>query len=418
MKDEPAIAPVAASRCLRQVAVVVYALVVACRPGSSADADGSGPVALESSEVQVIGTSEALANVRDLEVLSDGTVWVLNSVEPFFVGFGPEGDVLAEHGQAGGGPEEFGLPSAFVTGGVEGEAWVFDPRRHVLIEVSDLGVGRSEMALPHASIPPGSVRGGMDVMSNVVRTAALGDEIVLPRSSVSMEDGVHAYRLGLLGADLVALDIGSRDTREIVALGDVLSDPSGGFRPTQGGFPLWYRLWAVCGADAIRVYDRGRNQMRGFSPSGAELEPIPLPPPAFTEATPRQFVLAFFDIVAAETAGAVGVRPTAEDSVRIVNQALQEIDGEPAELAAYLPRYVDFRCSDDATLWLRPFDVEIGRGGLVWLRITANGAVREVRFPDRFDPYRFTSERIWGVQRDALDVASVAWIEDPGPGGA
>jgi len=26
--------------------------------------------------------------------------------------------------------------------------------------------------------------------------------------------------------------------------------------------------------------------------------------------------------------------------------------------------------------------------------------------PDRFDPHRFTSERIWGVLRDEFDVAS------------
>lgn len=34
--------------------------------------------------------------------------------------------------------------------------------------------------------------------------------------------------------------------------------------------------------------------------------------------------------------------------------------------------------------------------------------------PERFDPYRFTGDRIWGVLRDELDVASVAWIETPG----
>ena len=37
----------------------------------------------------------------------------------------------------------------------------------------------------------------------------------------------------------------------------------------------------------------------------------------------------------------------------------------------------------------------------------------EVHFPDRFDPYRFTPERIWGVQRGELDVATVAWVSTP-----
>ena len=53
------------------------------------------------------------------------------------------------------------------------------------------------------------------------------------------------------------------------------------------------------------------------------------------------------------------------------------------------------------------------RGGPAWLRIAPDGETREVRFPERFDPYRFTSGRIWGVLRDELDVASVAWVEDP-----
>jgi hypothetical protein len=36
-----------------------------------------------------------------------------------------------------------------------------------------------------------------------------------------------------------------------------------------------------------------------------------------------------------------------------------------------------------------------------------------VRFPERFDALRFTSDRVWGVLRNELDVASVAWIEWP-----
>jgi hypothetical protein len=61
----------------------------------------------------------------------------------------------------------------------------------------------------------------------------------------------------------------------------------------------------------------------------------------------------------------------------------------------------------DATLRSRHGRSE---GGGAWLRIMPDGAAEETHFPDRFDPYRFTAERIWGVQRDALDVASVAWM--------
>ncbi len=64
---------------------------------------------------------------------------------------------------------------------------------------------------------------------------------------------------------------------------------------------------------------------------------------------------------------------------------------------------------------MRPLDLETGGlgGGPIWLQIFRDGSVRNVRFPDRFDPYRFTTERVWGVQRDRLDVRSVAWISVP-----
>jgi hypothetical protein len=58
-------------------------------------------------------------------------------------------------------------------------------------------------------------------------------------------------------------------------------------------------------------------------------------------------------------------------------------------------------------------DLEVGglRGGPNRLRITSDHEVREVRFPDLFDQFRFTADRVWGVQRDPIDVASVAWID-------
>ncbi|MFW6085310.1 MAG: hypothetical protein ACODAA_08860, partial [Gemmatimonadota bacterium] len=52
-------------------------------------------------------------------------------------------------------------------------------------------------------------------------------------------------------------------------------------------------------------------------------------------------------------------------------------------------------------------------GGPAWLRITPDGDVHEIRLPGRFDALRFTRDRIWGVQRDTLNVASLAWIGLP-----
>jgi hypothetical protein len=255
------------------------------------------------------------------------------------------------------------------------------------------------------------------MMSPGVRTERLGNDVVIPRTSMrTWEDaGIYAYRLALLAADLVALDIESGGAGEVVALGDVLSDPAAGFELTEGAFPLWYRLWAVCGDDALRVYDRGLNRIRGFTADGVELTPVALPPVPFSEVTRRQFARAVFPLVAAEAAGRVGARLSAADSAQLLNDMLQRISGTPEQLANYLPRYVDLRCSDDGTLWAQPFDLDLGGGGAAWLRIVPDGATHEVLLPPSFDAYRFTDGRIWGVQRDELDVASVAWVEVPPP---
>lgn len=393
---------------------IVAALTVLAVVGCESDTrlGDAGPVTLAAADVHVLGTSTAIAEVRDLAALPDGSTWVLNSVPPFFVGFDGEGELIDAYGSAGGGPEEFRMPAGFLEGNLDGQAWVFDFLRHAFVRISEPGGERTEIDLPRQEIPAGTVRGGMSLLSNTVRTARLGHEIVIPWSTGTMSEGVAAYHLSLMKAHLAALDPGTGSVRQIVSLGDALEDPSDDFTALDGGFPLWYRLWGVCG-DRVRVYDRVRNQLRGFTASGDEVDAVELPPPPFTGVTPHQFALAVFPLRQAEVTGAVGERMSEADSVRLLNRMAQGFTASPSELAAYLPLYVDFRCSSDGTMWLQPLDPDIGalKGARTWLRLTPDGDVRRVQFPERFDPMRFSPDRIWGIQRDELDVASVAWID-------
>ena len=377
--------------------------------------EDTGPVTLPASDVHIVGTSQAIGAVQDLEVLPDTSVWVFNSVSPFFIGFDTQGHVIGQYGTRGGGPQEFRMPAGLLTGGFDGEAWALDFARHEFIRVSEPDSAWAELPLPRADIPPGGVRGGMNVMNNTVRTARLGRELIVPWTPATPRSGVEAYRMALLGAKLAAFDPRTDVVRTLVDLGTTLDDPTAGFEATDGGFPLWYRLWAVCG-DELRVYDRTRNQLRGFTGSGEEIAPVDLPPVQLTEVTPMEFARAVFPLRQAEVTGAVGKRLTAEDSVRVVHELASRLKGSPQQLAAYLPRYVDFRCSSDKTTWLQPIDLSIGalEGGRRWLRIEADGTVRAFDLPERFDAMRFAPDRIWGVQRDELDVASVAWISLPG----
>lgn len=400
-------------RCLT-TALTCFALS-AC--GAAPEGEARATV-LRESDLHVMGTSDSIALVEDLAVLPDGSVWVQNSVEPFFIGFGPKGDLLAAHGRRGGGPNESGSPVGFVVGGVDGEAWIFDRRRHVLTRISTPDV-RAEIPLPHDAIPPGSVMTGMSLLGSTIRLATLNDDIVLPRRSGTGEISATAFWTTIWNADLVALDPETGSVRTVLSLREAMGDLTSYFQTLNGGFPpfpLWYRLWAVCD-DEIRLYDFVRDELRGFTAAGVELQPIPVPPP-FTEATPRQFARAVFDLAVVERAGAVTpgmAEMSAADSAEIVNGFVERLEGTPEQLGGLLPKFVDFRCADDGTMWLRPLDLERGglQGGQGWLRIS-EGKIREIRFPARFDPYRFTSGRAWGVLRDELDIAAVAWIPVPG----
>lgn len=394
-------------------AVVPLLILAGCeRARSGAPGD---PLVLEPTDVHLVGTSESIATVEDLTLLSDGSVWLLNSVEPLFVGFGADGAALGEYGTRGGGPDEFGAPSGFLTGDSGPAAWVLDPRRHRFVRVPHSTTDSSEISLPRDSLPPGSVQGGMGFMSGQVRSARLGDEVILPRSFGSLRSGVYAFWMAVWGADLVAVDPLNGATRTVLSLFEKLGDPTNYLMQTNGfpPFPLWLRLWAVCSDSQIRVHDRLRNEVRGFTAAGTELEPIALPAPPFNEVSNDQFVRAIFGLRAAEVAGVVGTRLTPADSGRVFNELLQGMEGTPERLARFLPHYVDMRCADDGGVWLQPIDLELSnlQGGRTWLRVAPDAPVQEVQMPPKFDVFRFQGRRVWGVQRDELDVASVGWIE-------
>lgn len=399
----------------RVAAALAGALVLAGCDGASVDRDADSPLELSAADIVVLGRSESLAVVQDLEVLGNGSVWVFNSVEPYFVGFGPDGESLGAHGRAGGGPAEFRMPSGFLSGGWNGDAWVFDIARHAMLRISQPDPDLADISLPPASVPPGSVLPGMNMLRNSVRTATLGREIIVPRTAVSREEGVLQMRFAILGADLIAVDPETGGARPLLALGETLDDPSGDFMASEGGFPLWYRLWASCGENLVRVYDRVRNQLRGFDVSGTEVYPIDLPPVPFTEVSPQQFAGAVFEMRQAEFTRDVNARLGEADRRRVLNQIAQTVNGSPRELASYLPRYVDLRCSEDGTMWVHPFDPDAGglNGGPRWLRISPEGVARDVHLPNRFDALRFSESRIWGAYKDEDDVPSVAFIPLP-----
>lgn len=401
----------------RILITLAVTLAQACTPTDQPLADE--PLVLSTDGLRVLGTTDAIATVHDLDVLTDGSVWVLNSAEPFLIGFDADGDLISAYGARGGGPDEFDAPAGFVTGPRRASTWVLDARRNVLVEVPRPASGRSEIALDRDSLPPGSLQPGMGMMSPLVRSARMDDGFVTARSFGTLRAGIYSFWNAIWGADLVAVDERGGHPRTILSLSAVLGDPTAYLEQTNGfpPVPLWFRLWTTCPDGTVRVHDRMQNTIRAFSGAGTELASTSLPEPAFDEVTDRQFARAVFALSAAEVAGRVGGRLSPEDSTRVMNQMMQSVEGTPERLARFLPRYVDLRCAEDGALWVQPIDLERSNleGGRHWIRIGPDGATRDVLFPDRFQPYRFDAEAALGVLKDDLDVATVARVDFGGP---
>ena len=211
--------------------------LAACE-SASVDVSLGAPIELGESAIEILGRSDSLTVVRDLELASDGSVWALNSAEPFFVGLGANRESLGSHGRSGRGPRDFPRPAGFVAGGWQGEIWAFDLVRHAMIRISQPDAEWAEISLRSASLPPGTVQGGMSMLGGTVRTARLDREFIVARTSETMQSGVLSLRLSLMRPDLIAFDPDTGETRTLVALSEALDDPSDDFTPERGRVPV------------------------------------------------------------------------------------------------------------------------------------------------------------------------------------
>lgn len=395
-------------------------LSTACEmPSRQTDTNTDG-ITLSADQIATLSHTESLAQVKDLTVLPNGEVWVLNSIEPFFVEFAPDGHVVREYGKVGGGPTEFGAPTAFVTGDIEGAAWVFDAERHSLIEVSGHDATRHEIFLPtDESLPPTHLFGGRELIGAGLRSAHLGEDFVFALNAPDFSNGMLSFWRSIWSADLVAYNPAARSTRQLVSLAEALGSPDGAFELVGDfpPFPFWFRLWTVCRDADIRVYDRLSNRVRAFSADGSPLASDTLPTIVAGRSTKEQMARVGFGLGMLEAGGELSSRAPPQDSARIIAQLSRRVEGSPDQLEALLPRYVDLRCATDGTLWLRRYDAERAdlRGGLQWVRLSPGGTLQEVTFPEGFDAFFFFADRVWGVQRDSLDVPTVAWLALPSP---
>jgi hypothetical protein len=376
----------------------IAAVLLGCAPAGGEERR----VRVSSEDVQVVGTAEVIARIADLQPAGDGRVWLLNSIEPFFVILDADGQVERAFGRAGGGPAEFGAPLALAYDPESGAVWTYDLLRHALIDVS------SE-ALRHVRLPQDSL-----APTQLISFAGAGVFPARPWLGVG-RGGLLLGRvrpgtappfsgLGLWHADILRVRTDSPTLEVHTPVADHLGDPASRYPRAIQFLP--YPLWTVCADDTMALYDPLENELRRIDASGRVLSVVALPPERRVELTfDRMFGIAYRQL----HEEASGPLP---DSAQLRLQFTAMFSEWERESADVFPEYADLHCARDGTLWLQPFDIVtgvLGRGP-DWYRISRDGTRTRFTLPGGFTPQRFEVDRIWGTIRDSLGIASAAWI--------
>lgn len=400
----------------------IVALLAGCDAGSE-DAPGDGAAAgnaasggeiqLTAEDIERVGTSEALSLVSDLEVDTDGTVWVLDHTAPFLVAFDPDSGVIAELGDQGEGPRELRAPVALTavrTGNPDVDGiWVFDRARHAMVRVTAPGVPVEEaltsrvVPFPPERIGPNSLLsrvGGMPMDRAWVAVAGESVMVASPPAGISRGHGYWTAQVHSLSLADSTAAVGWDMT-------EWLPDPEEHHPGATEFAPM--PLWAFCPGGEGWMYDPVRHRVRPLSDSAAE--GIELPPARRAELTDdRMFELLvprMIDEIPSDQ------RPP-DDQLRDLFE--REIGNVLEQFAAELPEYFQMQCGTDGALWLQEFHWSEGYGGagLNWVRIAGGGGdAQVVRMPDGFQAMRFTGQHAWGVVRDELGIPSVARVVVP-----
>lgn len=392
----------------RSIAAALFtAGTAACAGGDTTDAAGRlASVTIPADSIHVLGTSIQIADIRDILPSSDGVAWVINSRDPFFVGFSPEGSVRHEWGRRGQGPQEFRSPAALVLHPESGDVWVYDRSgpRNSLIRVSKPDSAWTEVPLPADSLPSARLLYSHFAGSEVSRLwiEGSGDAFLFARSRPQTREVLRLWE-----SDLVAVNSAGTSFRSVLPIGDLVGDAS--VRYDSASFLLPYPLWSVCSHDrSFALYDPLQNTVRRFGADVSEGTALRLPPERLTMVTREEV---FRMAIRREFMNA----STPPDTAALKAEFESAWQAVSPQFAKVFPEYVGLQCAADGSIWLQLFDVDSPRLGLgnEWLRVGPDGAYGAYKLPEEFTPIRFVGDRIWGVMRDEVGVASAAWLSLP-----
>ncbi|TVP58691.1 MAG: hypothetical protein EA351_03135 [Gemmatimonadales bacterium] len=410
------------SPVLRALAALTAVMVVAACGDSGSESSADSPaeaVEIGAEALQILGTSESLTLVRDLEIDADGTVWVLDDAAPFFVGFGPDGTVVGPLGQSGGGPQEFRNPVTLVRPGGQGAdgIWTYDRARHAMVRVTGGGlesaaaVGSEAVGLPNETVTPQMLLSRDAGMPGPLAWVdGGGGSVFVMYPPNDLPNGLAFWR-----SRIAELSLAEGSLAERWDLSELLEDPAAQYPGATDWLPV--PLLAVCPDGQGWMYDPSSHTVRALAgegtPNVAETRAFDLPPARRMPFTADRMFEVMLPRIIEEVPS--DQRPPDDELREFFLVQMADVFEEFAEV---FPEYHSLRCGADTALWLQNFEWDSGSGGQgwSWVRIPLDdevGLPQVIRFPDGFVAMRFTADRAWGIVRDEFDVPSVAWVALP-----
>lgn len=389
-----------AGTCL---AACCLAVLAACgQGGSDGDPDGLAGIERWTTERDLrVGSvddpDETLTYIRDLEVGPDGTIYTLHRQERLVRTFDSAGTFLGVIGGEGEGPGEFQSPLSM--GWVADTLWVLDTDGYQFNQFSPEGEFLGSFRVPfevredpNAASPPraygllsdGTVHGEPVAWSHLIATGEITERVPMLMT-----------RDGRVTDTLPAVPFGNN----LWAVYDPESPDRGGSygqQPFADG-PLWSfvpgeRATLRVDREAPRAAEDASFRVTKLNFSGDTL---------FTREfsfEPEPVTQAEVDSVLDARAGPIGERGFLG--------ATEAQAREWAERTLYQPPFRslvrEMTVGRDGSIWLQR---AVEADSASWLVLDPSGAPRaEVMLPAGFDLLEADRDRVWGQERDELDV--------------
>ena len=391
----------------QRLASFAWLWILACGGGAN---QGGGEMRVEQlpdDMLEVIGTSDMISHIADATTASDGTIWILNSAEPYFIQIASDGSVRRSWGRRGGGPSEFRNPNALVTDSESGNVWVYDRGHHAMLRVDGDEDVLQTIAVPRDAILPGLIASTENAGSGSGGRVWLRDASRGVLFAVGKRGASPFTRLW--SADIIRLQPDG-STSVAFAVSDRVGDPATRFGEGATEF-LPYPLWAVCNDGSGAVYSPLRNSVIRYTTDDVVSDSIALPPEQALEITMDRIFRMAYSFVREQTPGG-----QAPDSAMMYAQLQAQWGEMQAQAAHVFPEYADLHCAGSGVLWIQRFDPDQGKMGRgpIWYRLESPGpAAAAFHFPEAFQPLRFEGNVVLGILRDELDIEHVARLRLP-----